>query len=153
MHETYAEAFCILGAASASNSSGGFFYERDPEGVRPWKLRPMDVDGHARTYCVIPTDFEKIERITEPLVTRGWVLQEQILARRMIYFGSGQIYWRCYGKAASKAFPICLPTQLRFEDRTMPEYFPPVHSLLSQRDRLICDASRRNMGLPGGELH
>ncbi|KAH7030605.1 uncharacterized protein B0I36DRAFT_362438 [Microdochium trichocladiopsis] len=41
----------------------------------------------------------------EPLTERSWVVQERLLARRTIYFGTQQIYWECHRLAATETFP------------------------------------------------
>ncbi|KAI1092939.1 hypothetical protein F5B19DRAFT_179085 [Rostrohypoxylon terebratum] len=34
--------------------------------------------------------------LDEPLLKRGWVVQERILSKRALYFGSEQVFWECY---------------------------------------------------------
>ena len=46
-----------------------------------------------------------------PLLQRGWVVQERILAPRMLYFTSTQVFWECYEKVACEVFPQGYPEQ------------------------------------------
>ena len=39
------------------------------------------------------------------LDTRGWILQEQLLSPRILYYGHQQLYWDCISRSASEIFP------------------------------------------------
>ena len=40
-----------------------------------------------------------------PLANRAWVLQEQLLAARTLYFGENQVYWECCAGRRSESHP------------------------------------------------
>jgi hypothetical protein len=40
------------------------------------------------------------------LDTRAWILQEQLLSPRVLYYGNGEIYWDCITVSASESSPI-----------------------------------------------
>src|SRR6266542_1322775 len=47
------------------------------------------------------SDFRRgVDRVI--LNTRGWVLQERLLSRRILHFGAEMIYWECCHRAASE---------------------------------------------------
>ena len=37
--------------------------------------------------------------------TRGWILQERLLSRRIVYFGKRQLYWECQKKFKNEDGP------------------------------------------------
>lgn len=40
-----------------------------------------------------------------PLCQRAWVVQEQVLAPRSLYFGESQLFWECRRRHACEVFP------------------------------------------------
>lgn len=98
MADVYKNAFLNIAALGAPDADGGCFFQRNPRYVVP-TLVHIQHDGDSRpTPYVFEEDarrgwgssFEK-----EPLVHRAWVVQERLLARRVVYFGSKQIFWEC----------------------------------------------------------
>lgn len=62
----------------------------------------LNQDDEARSIILDPlTEFSDMEenwfRCTAlgPLGLRGWCLQEKLLSRRILYYGTRQIYWQC----------------------------------------------------------
>ncbi|PMD16582.1 HET-domain-containing protein, partial [Hyaloscypha hepaticicola] len=66
----YSNGCVNIAAAASVNGSGGCFanYRRY---MTPWELE------------------------WGPLTKRGWVVQERILAKRIVYYGEDQLYWDC----------------------------------------------------------
>ena len=52
----------------------------------------------------------------EPLLQRAWVMQERLLAPRVVYFGSKEVFWQCSEHIASESWPGKIPGFL-FVDR------------------------------------
>lgn len=50
---------------------------------------------------------------------RGWVLQERLLAPRVLHFCQGQIAWECPERSAAEGIPWGLPTFQRRRDDTL----------------------------------
>jgi hypothetical protein len=55
-------------------------------------------------YCSYLYEWNK-EVENAPLNKRGWVLQERLLAPRVLHFGAQQLYWECKEFAASETQP------------------------------------------------
>jgi hypothetical protein len=112
MGEIYGNASVTIAAARASDVHGGICHERysiDPVVVRD--------DGHVvrrigqttsiprgpsvpaeRVYLSTPPIFVPVARgsiFDEPLCKRAWALQERILSRRVITYGTDEITWQC----------------------------------------------------------
>ena len=50
-------------------------------------------------------DLWTYEVTRAPLANRAWVLQEQLLAARTLYFGENQVYWECCAGRRSESHP------------------------------------------------
>jgi hypothetical protein len=114
MCEYFQNAAFVIAAEDAVDSRQGCFKPRSPLLTRPRQLRlrtegsesdsrPLEVyfvahgppEGHLLT---------KAQYIA-PLYSRAWVLQEQILPRRIIRFGLKQMAWTCLAMDASENDP------------------------------------------------
>lgn len=101
MADIYKYSTLNIAALGAQDPDGGCFFERDPRYVAPTRVdiqhnrhtrheTPMSYRFKAETRLGLRTSFE-----TEPLIHRAWTVQERILSRRVIYFGSKQVFWEC----------------------------------------------------------
>jgi len=83
-------AYCIIAATAAIDSNTGFL-ERD---ISPEYVHVQDASGKQFYISTDVDDFDK--HVGEArLNKRGWVMQEQVLARRTIHFSANQTYWEC----------------------------------------------------------
>ena len=102
MADVYMNAFLNISATSASSSQDGLAssYELHPRIIQTgWD------DGRAGHYRLIDPDFWR-ERVTDAEInTRGWVLQERVLAPRVLHFGFDQVLWECCELSAAEEFP------------------------------------------------
>ncbi|KAE9379935.1 HET-domain-containing protein [Stipitochalara longipes BDJ] len=97
MNQVYQFSYCNIAAAAASNSSEGCFFKRSPIAIEPLMLE-LDGDipdlspGHYFLRC---TETWRQDLFNAPLSKRGWVVQERMLAQRVLYFTQRQIYFEC----------------------------------------------------------
>ncbi|KAH7384497.1 heterokaryon incompatibility protein-domain-containing protein [Pyrenochaeta sp. MPI-SDFR-AT-0127] len=54
--------------------------------------------------------------LDKPLLKRGWVLQELILAPRILYLGDHQLFWECATMKACERWPDGLPKASKVEE-------------------------------------
>ncbi|KAK3954406.1 TOL protein [Pseudoneurospora amorphoporcata] len=97
MRFVYQNTHLNLAAAVSPDPSGGLFCPRYPLSFVPWAVSLSE----NRTLQNRPL-YEKNSFILD---TRGWVLQEQMLARRTLMFGKHQLYWECHRGESSECFP------------------------------------------------
>ncbi|KAK0732020.1 heterokaryon incompatibility protein-domain-containing protein [Lasiosphaeris hirsuta] len=98
----YQNAHCTLAAAAASTSTGGLFYpRRDHHVTAPVILRIPYSAAHqtstrTRSWHLTP-QTTKFQHMLQASVwnSRGWVLQERNLARRIALFGRSQTVFEC----------------------------------------------------------
>ena len=120
MGSYYACAKICIAASAASEGSVGCFFDRHPATVQPSPL-PIRLSGsdastmflsrvdRVGVWMKIP-DFMTPDGISPlgrvpPLESRGWVVQEIIMSRRILKFGSSELEWVCDSKHASEGHP------------------------------------------------
>jgi hypothetical protein len=116
MSEVFRGAIVTIAVADADNHSQGMFRSRLAQCIRPFPVPYLEhtpyrdrthVDGEGQFYLFPNTG--RVSAGARPkgtLDTRGWILQERILSRRILYFGNGEIFWDCSTISASESSPI-----------------------------------------------
>ncbi|KAK0701290.1 heterokaryon incompatibility protein-domain-containing protein [Lasiosphaeris hirsuta] len=90
MEQVYSSAYLTIAATSATNSESGFL-KRNASSKHVYI---QDDLGRRAYICNTVADFDhEVEKAQ--LNTRAWVLQERMLSRRTIHFGSHQMYFEC----------------------------------------------------------
>ena len=104
MAEVYGNAICNISALSGKDD--GLFCARSPKTMNHDSVTLNQTAFQLNTSYLI-NDFQlwRGELIHMPLTTRGWVLQEEILAPRTIYFGARQVLWNCVSSRACETYP------------------------------------------------
>ncbi|KAI1291475.1 heterokaryon incompatibility protein-domain-containing protein [Xylaria venustula] len=108
MGRVYANALLNIGAIESSGPSQGLFRESSPScgtsSTIVWSPTQRDgailfrVTKTDRVFFGTPVD----ELMGSNLMTRGWVLQECIMAPRMLSFAKDKVAWQCSELAASE---------------------------------------------------
>ena len=105
MYEIYNKAYCNLSATASAGSHGGLFRKREPHTLWEDEINlnvegiPVDPEQGSQVSiqrCVIQ-DLSFWARTIDdaPVNRRGWVLQERMMASRVIHFCENQIAWEC----------------------------------------------------------
>ncbi|KAF6843781.1 heterokaryon incompatibility protein [Colletotrichum musicola] len=100
MQHVYRNGLLNVSAFGAHSGDDGLFFSR-----LPWKeklstavefrLSP-EAEAARLTDIFVPFKPHSFELFNQnPLVLRGWVLQERLLAPRVLHFGRHQAYWEC----------------------------------------------------------
>jgi hypothetical protein len=107
MAEVYSNSILNIAATGARDSSQGLFFphsdasRRFPEICLEWSYR----ENNIIRYTMIDYFYWKKLMTNEPLLKRAWVVQERLLAPRVLHFGSEQLFWECKEHQASEDFP------------------------------------------------
>lgn len=105
MGDVYASASLTIAATGSQSGDGGCFHERDPIVFNRCEIGVSSIDElmPVRRY-VCQDDLTDLRHGVDiaPLNRRGWVLQERLLSRRILHFGSTMLYWECGQRAASE---------------------------------------------------
>ncbi|KAH9207550.1 heterokaryon incompatibility protein-domain-containing protein, partial [Leptodontidium sp. 2 PMI_412] len=94
MASVYEHSFLTIAATGARDGTGGLFIRSPKES---YVEVPCDPEDSTLGYMYLGPQKEPEETIFGgPLNKRGWVLQENIFARRTVHFASNQVYWECH---------------------------------------------------------
>ncbi|KAL5354459.1 hypothetical protein ACLOAV_000548 [Pseudogymnoascus australis] len=93
---TYSNAILTISASSAKCVKDGFLKKRirreeDPQ----WFLLPFYSGGDHSRGTISARKFTTYQTSSEPLSTRAWALQEDILSPRVLVYDSYRIRWQC----------------------------------------------------------
>ncbi|KAG7294517.1 hypothetical protein NEMBOFW57_004592 [Staphylotrichum longicolle] len=99
MGEIYAEACLNIAASSAHDSSQGLFGVRGPLVTADMPYHHPTLDGDtSETNTPVSAYIEPeldANLNSAPLSSRGWVLQESFLSRRVLHFTKDGLLWTC----------------------------------------------------------
>ncbi|KAE9381084.1 HET-domain-containing protein [Stipitochalara longipes BDJ] len=101
MHLVYRDAYLTI---SADAGTAGCLIPRDPLAIRPCMLEKSFGELGV---CVLPHSFGDFRDSIDKrlLSTRGWIVQERLLSRRILHFAQHEIYWECITTTASERHP------------------------------------------------
>ncbi|KAI1172382.1 HET-domain-containing protein [Nemania sp. FL0916] len=104
----YGNSTLTIYASSSESSTSGIFPRHTPPscvGPSPVYLDLSSGSEREQQIKVQAIDFDDehlaLLDLRGPLASRGWTLQESILAPRQLYFGKRQMYWQCLQEAQS----------------------------------------------------
>ncbi|TGJ84829.1 hypothetical protein E0Z10_g3902 [Xylaria hypoxylon] len=155
MGQVYANAALTI-TTSVGNSSDDGLFRSHPDGFfNPQQLhirlpkrdriretlpvRDSDLSvvrlTHPLSYLAIYPDanFPFIGVTESPIETRAWTLQEQILSKRILYYGEGVVLWECLDATASEHDPDGRRGYIQFPDRMRAKLY--FHSHMNSRSR------------------
>ncbi|OCL02546.1 HET-domain-containing protein [Glonium stellatum] len=95
MRDVYKGAVVTIAAASASKASGGLFCERAPPNSYCHLDWLTGDEQSARIFLRPGSELWDTTLSTSSINTRGWTLQETLLAPRSLWFGRQQISFEC----------------------------------------------------------
>ncbi|OCK73507.1 HET-domain-containing protein, partial [Lepidopterella palustris CBS 459.81] len=104
MGAVYINSYCNIAASVAVDSLGTLFFERDATDIRPLEIT-LEWYSKGQLPFFLFEDCPKDTFRNHPLNTRGWILQEQLLAPRALVFAKDQIRWECRSKEACETSP------------------------------------------------
>lgn len=124
MGSIYRASTLTLFAEAGDHAEAGLSVSRDPRSSKPCRLdlratfdsRTLKVSTYA---CYDPFSPLLLQSVNPPLYQRGWVLQEEILAPRLLKFGARQIKWEC----RNSTFWESLPDECQHNPTLRPKYF------------------------------
>jgi hypothetical protein len=111
MHEIYRNSYCNISATAATDSNKGLFADREPHLL--WEdeinLNTEEIPGYDPSELIqrckiLDLSFWEREVDEAPVNRRAWVLQERLMAPRVLHFCKTQIAWECRKLDASESF-------------------------------------------------
>ena len=114
MEKVFSRGHCSIAATASSDSAGGLFRRRDPKLLCPIEIiQPVTTDGPdqvtAKRYTAYDRDCWRRGLDKAPLCRRAWVVQERLLAHRVVHFTHRELVWECKELTASETHPSGAP--------------------------------------------
>lgn len=105
MSSVYSNSYLNIAATSSENGNGGLFVAQNPLLANPCTIE-ANWDGLSSGSYVCYDGSTRRRRIDGgPLNKRAWVLQERLLAPRVVHFAYDQVWWECLHVRACESFP------------------------------------------------
>lgn len=107
MRDVYAHSYCTIAAAVSLNPTEDPFRSREIEDIRSGTVQTDwgAIDPNLGVLKIFERWGWSDEIARSPLHHRGWVLQERLLAPRVLHFTETQILWECDTTQKSEIFP------------------------------------------------
>lgn len=159
MAEIYQNAYLVVSATSSENAHGGLFRSVDSS----FKPTALDIDGcdekvyFQKSFSHISSFMDRrLNNPTNlPTLTRAWILQERLLASRVLHFGPQELMWECLRDSVCQCREPLSTSDLRDDVQhvsRLKEYFSARNwsdqssqSLVKSWHRLIGDYSLLNI--------
>lgn len=96
MGKVYANAICNIAATASRDDTEGLFRDRNPARMHRVECEVAFNsvgESHHRLFTVVQTHWWGSLLNDQPLNLRAWVMQERLLARRVIHFGEEEVVW------------------------------------------------------------
>ncbi|KAJ6196888.1 heterokaryon incompatibility protein-domain-containing protein [Bipolaris maydis] len=114
MTSVYENSSLNIAAAGARDGRDGCFFSRPTH----WNCKLQLYNSqHTLEYSAAPVSLYSQCLIDMPLMERGWVLQERLLAVRTLHFTTTELFWECNHTTACESFPERLPGDMRMSSR------------------------------------
>ena len=115
MSSIYANSSCNIVATFGKNPHTSIFRTRNHQSfqigkfINPWKIHDSRRDVWLENDSIVKGDHLSKEMLSCEISSRGWILQELLLAPRALYFGMSQVHWVCQVLEACEIWPKGLP--------------------------------------------
>lgn len=105
MGTVYAQGQLNIAATYSQNSDGGLFHQSTLLDASPCIIQMTDNEGATSEAIFYQDSVWEREVESAPLGKRAWVVQERVLAPRIVHFSSNQILWECCQERAAEYLP------------------------------------------------
>lgn len=100
MGDIYRNSLITIAATNAKESTAGFLRKRQAEVLCDLLHENVKLPVYVRSRI----EWYGFAEIVGPLFQRAWVLQERLLAPRILHFGGQQMMWQCQTKTLAEGF-------------------------------------------------
>ncbi|RII13652.1 heterokaryon incompatibility protein [Alternaria sp. MG1] len=95
MEEVYSNCIINLSLAQAAHPNESCLRGYTLDSTLPFRIDVVDETHHDGSYTVLSRDYFTEALNDQPLGSRAWVLQERLLATRVLSIGNGELFWDC----------------------------------------------------------
>lgn len=109
MQYVYGGSAFNVAASASSAPEDGMFRRRSAEEVHPGIVETATASSGLRQSYIFDRLYWDNQLNSGPLHDRGWVFQECLLAPRVLYFSSSEIFFECFSEHKCEGFPRGIP--------------------------------------------
>lgn len=111
MGKVYENGLCNISATEAKDSKGGLCVGRTAKIHQDCYVYSEWEDVENKQWRIMAAPFLLSWLLEGPALYRGWIVQERILAPRVLHFGPRQLYWECQNFDACETFVDGVPSK------------------------------------------
>jgi hypothetical protein len=111
MSNVYRHAVINVAASAAPDSDAGCLPVRSRKWMDSPTIQTEWNDRMNHNFLIYDMDVWRNTLRHMPLLKRAWVVQELLLAPRVLYICDQEMLWECYGLQTSERYPHGLPSQ------------------------------------------
>jgi hypothetical protein len=112
MSSVYRYAILNIAASIAADNKAGCFPNRNTSLIKPCTIQTAWVDCQNENYNLYHDSFWRYAFKDMPLMKRAWVVQELLLAPRILHLTGKQLFWECYDLEACESYPDGIPPNM-----------------------------------------
>ncbi|CZR62120.1 uncharacterized protein PAC_12017 [Phialocephala subalpina] len=114
MGRVYQNGYCNIAATKSTAADKGFLVPETPriQLPKPACYFQSAWNDKANFHWVLHDSKNLDHLLAGPLLGRGWVVQERLMAPRVLHFASKQLYWECHQQDACEIYPQGVPNRL-----------------------------------------
>lgn len=109
MSDVYRGAVVNIAAMSGANTEAGCLPKNVHHEVEPLIVTLQQTEVPSGKYILYNHRYAASSFEGMPLLKRGWVVQELILAPRLLYLCATEMFWQCREVLASETYPDGIP--------------------------------------------
>jgi hypothetical protein len=135
MGEVYRSSLCNIAATRAVNPYEGLFAQRNPFSITPLRMAiRIPSSEQTEMYYDVFDEHDSWTRqiLRSKLCKRGWVVQERLLAPRVVHFAKGQLFWECVEKRTSEEGVIAGITGFKHQRADLKKWYPFSNNLVQE---------------------
>jgi len=151
MGDIYRHSTLTICAANGSDTDAGLFCKRDARSSKSCNIRVTQKrDGKCLRTCV---SIQPCATLPDSVLeTRGWILQEEVLSGRLLFFKPGIVQWACLMTYACETAP-CMATlwdqeealeQMIYETNDAMRLMVRLPDMFNKRPALSCETERND---------
>ncbi|KAF7937604.1 uncharacterized protein EAE98_001918 [Botrytis deweyae] len=142
MEDVYGNSSLNIMAEASKNSHEGLSRSRDPKMLELCPAVQSNwEDADNDLLHIFNKDIWSDRLYTQPLLDRGWVLQERALSPRSLHFCDGELLWECREMACCETYPTGLPEICKRENFKL----RPLSGSDSYERKYLIDGVKRTM--------
>ncbi|KAM4063950.1 heterokaryon incompatibility protein [Hirsutella rhossiliensis] len=112
MADIYGGALLNIAATSSENTNAGFLPGTKGRSLQPFVVQLEGTEFPEGRYSVSDRQYRVKAFKNMPLMKRAWVVQEFLLAPRVLHFCGNEMFWECFELDACETYPSGLPQGL-----------------------------------------